>query len=331
MFYNNGRDHIAESEVRLFADVVGRALEDMSEEHREEFSDRVASDPRTPRDLALRLAGDTAVVAAPVLGRSPVLTDDDLISIASSKGTGHRLAISRREHVSARVTDVLIDFEETEVMLSLLDNQTARTSPAGMKKLAGHAENIAELREKLCRRDDVPQSILQRIMPLLSEEARERAELLLESGNEQLSGVMAQAGTSLAVERAERARRRLAIKAMAQRVASGALGLDAFVADLASQNRPLDLALGLSSVAALPERQVANAVISLSAEPLALVCKALDMTPASYRIAEGMRRESMRLSREVPAASLEQYGRLDVATARRGVRFVQVRANVAAG
>jgi len=331
MFYNNGRNYIAESEVKLFSDVVGRVLEDMTERHREEFSDRAASDPRTPRELALRLANDTAAVAAPVLGRSPVLTDDDLISIANSKGVDHRLAISKRDNVSAKVTDVLIDFAETEVMLSLLDNHSAQTSPSGIDKIANQAESVAELRDKLCARSDVPKSVLQRILPLLDDAARERAESLLEIDEEHVGHVIAKAGATLTVERAEKARRRLVIKGRAQQVAAGTLALDAFVEDLVSQRRPLELALGLACLSSLPERQVANAVISLNGEPLALLCKAVELSEASYRLVDGLRRESVRLSSEVPKAVIEQYARLDVATAQRSIRFVKVRANVSAG
>lgn len=329
MFYSHDRDHLAESEVRLFADVVTRVLSDLAEDHRAAYSAVVSADERTPREVALALASDSAYVAEPVIRHSPALTDDDLISIAEAKGMEHRLAISKRENVAERVTDVLIDFAETEVMISLLDNQTARTSEAGLQKLADMAANVEELREKLSLRRDLPEAILRQIMPLLSEEAQHHALDLL-GDEEKVQRLVKEAGIAVAVGRADNARRRLEIKGMAQRVLSGDLGVEPFLDKLVARHRPLDLALGLSIIATLPERQMANVVISVNPEPLAVLCKSLNVGVDTYRLIEQARRESIKIGTEVPKSLLDQYAGITPEVAQRAYRFVKVRANVSA-
>lgn len=325
MFYASDRNHLAEREVQLFADVVARVLKDMTEGDRAAFSTSVADSERTPRAVALTLANDTAAVAAPVIQKSPALSDDDLISIANTRGTGHRLAISQRPNVGERVTDVLVDFGETEVMMSLLDNPTARTSTQSLDRIADMAENVAALREKLCFRQGTPESVLRRILPLLAEPARAKATTILNGSADGLQELARQAATSLALERGEAARRRLDIKAKAKRVDAGQMPIDAFIDELTTSGRPLDLALALSEIAAMGEREVANAVISTKAEPLAMLCKVLHVGVAAYGRAEAMRRESVKLSAVVPQQSLDQYEALDIASAERALRFVKVR------
>ena len=67
-------DAYSEREIELFGDVIGRLLEKEAVGDRVVVSQLVAPVTQTPHDLALKLAGDLAAVASPVLEQSPVLT-----------------------------------------------------------------------------------------------------------------------------------------------------------------------------------------------------------------------------------------------------------------
>jgi uncharacterized protein (DUF2336 family) len=328
MFYANGRDAIAEREMRLYADVVTRLLKDMAERDRAEFAVSVAPDARTPREVALALAHDAPSVAAPVLEHSGALTEDDLIAVARVKDTDHRVAISKRVDVGEKITDALLDFGETEVMETLLDNTTSRLSPRGFTRITDRAMEKAELRERLAVRQDAPAEALTRIMPLLPPEAQAQVRALLAQGGGKLDELAKSASSAIAKERLDGAKRRLEIKALARKVEAGEVRIDDFVENLVSKRYSLDLALGLSEISMLPEKQVGNAILSTEAEPLALICKALEMGSATYGLAESLRRDCMKLPPEIPEALLTNYEKIGVEQAQRALRFVQVRASL---
>jgi uncharacterized protein (DUF2336 family) len=328
MFYADGRDAIAEREMQLYADVVTRVLKDMAEGDRADFSATVADDKRTPRDVALVLANDAASVAAPVLEHSQALTEDDLIAVARGKDTDHRVAISKRAGVGEKVTDALLDFGETEVMETLLDNTTSKLSPQGFTRITDRAMETPQLRERLAVRRDAPTDSLMRIMPLLPPEAQAQVKALLAQGGGKLDELTKSASSAMAKEKLDGAKRRLEIKALARRVEAGGLHIDEFVEDLVSKRHALDLALGLSEISMLPEKQVGNAILSTEAEPLALICKALEMETGTYERAELLRRECMKLPPDIPEAVFANYLKLGVEQAQRALRFVQVRTSL---
>jgi uncharacterized protein (DUF2336 family) len=331
MFYANGRDVIAEREMQLYADVVTRVLKDMAERDRAEFAGSVAPDARTPREVALALAHDAPSVAAPVLEHSRALTEEDLIAVARVKDTDHRVAISKRADVGERVTDALLDFGETEVMETLLDNTTSKLSPQGFTRITDRAMEKAELRERLAVRRDAPTEALTRIMPLLPPEVQAQAKALLAQGGGKLDELAKSANSAMAKDRLDGAKRRLEIKALARTFEAGGLYIDEFVEDLVSKRHSLDLALGLSEISMLPEKQVANAILSTEAEPLALICKALEMETGTYERAEALRRECMKLPPDIPEALFTSYQKISVEQAQRALRFVQVRSSLKAG
>jgi uncharacterized protein (DUF2336 family) len=60
-----------------------------------------------PRDIVRTLAQDIPDVSAPFLAASPLLGDDELLSIAKGGATVQRAAIACRPSLSARVASVL--------------------------------------------------------------------------------------------------------------------------------------------------------------------------------------------------------------------------------
>lgn len=328
MFYNNGRDHIAESEVNLFAEVVARVLKDMREEDRAMYAGIIAGNARTPHAVAMNLAGDTAKVAAPVLQNSPVLSENDLVELATSQTLEHRVAISKRANVTTMVTDVLVDFGELDVMETLLDNATAAISERSFQTMATRSETAASLRGRIGLRADAPQTVLRRLLPFLDPEARAQTQKLLDADNGEINKLVQSVMPAVSHERSERAKRRLEIKALAQRVEHKALPLDGFIDDAVRDANALDLALALSELSLLPEKQTANAVLSTDADPLALICKALEMSPQTYMRAEKLRRHCMKVWGE-PSGLIERYAQIDSSQAQRTLRFVKLRADLA--
>ncbi len=152
-----------DSERSVFGGVLERVAYELELEARAELSQRLSSSRFAPHNIVRRLAEDDIDVAKPVLERSTVLSDEDLVEIAYSKSQDHLMAMTHRENLSVAVTDVIVQRGNRDVLISVAANKGARFSGKSFDTLAMQATHIAELREKLIYRDDVPNEVVEAI------------------------------------------------------------------------------------------------------------------------------------------------------------------------
>ena len=100
-----GTDSFVDHESSLFGDIVCKILDDVVEEARSDLAERVAHLESFPPDVVRKLAADVIEVALPILEKSTLLTDRDLIEIAEEKSQEHLMAISRRKELREAVTE----------------------------------------------------------------------------------------------------------------------------------------------------------------------------------------------------------------------------------
>ena len=81
--------------------------DDLSPRVRRALADVMASAPQAPRALIAALANDQSDVAAPILSRSPLLSETELIEFARLGDTLAQTAIARRAHVPSAVAATL--------------------------------------------------------------------------------------------------------------------------------------------------------------------------------------------------------------------------------
>lgn len=325
LFYSDVTEVRSDLELQLFASVVSRVLKDVSVDGRAEFAARVAPDDRTPREVVVELANDAASVAAPVLKNSPLLTDDDLVDIAQTATTRHRVAIAQRENIGESVSETLVGFEEEGVVETLAENRSAEISHSSFEKLAGMSAKNPRLSSRLSLRDDLPVTTARKILPYLEDEAAAKLERLIESNLGEVEKLVDKAAPQLRAQRSEASRRRIVVRSLMRDVEIGRMRLDAALLQLTERGHALDVAFGLSLVSGLPESQVAHAVINVRREPLALVCKSIDVSPGAYVEIDRLRSQVVRLPPSPPDVSKAAYARLDRDTAMRTLRFVRVR------
>jgi uncharacterized protein (DUF2336 family) len=90
---------------------------------REALSQNLKEKPNVPHDIAVSLAKDVDSVSLPVLQFSEVLSDADLIEIVRSQDPAKPVAIAQRSSVSEFVSSVLVDTENSDVVMSLVSNE----------------------------------------------------------------------------------------------------------------------------------------------------------------------------------------------------------------
>jgi uncharacterized protein (DUF2336 family) len=147
-------------EMELFDTVLTQLSADMEEVVRAELSSRFADASVAPRRLIFTLANDSIDVAEPVLTRSPLLTEDDLLEVVKTKGQGHLRAVSQRNEVTEAVSDVIVDRGDDQTLGVLLRNDGARLSRGASEAAVERATKNPELHAAVIERKNLPPDLL---------------------------------------------------------------------------------------------------------------------------------------------------------------------------
>ena len=112
----------------------------------------------TPPHIARQLAEDVEQqVAEPILRYCVAINDDDLLSIISNHPISWKLvAIAKREYVSARISDAIVNTGDQAAATALMGNLGAQITRAAMDELLHRAENgVTELQQAFKARPNV--------------------------------------------------------------------------------------------------------------------------------------------------------------------------------
>ena len=140
------------------------------------LAEEVKSLDCVPRDSALILARDVnAIVAAPILQYSPLLSDADLIEIIACGQIQQVLtAIASRKPLNEDVSDKLVQSLNVPAVAALLVNRDARIRKETMEQIVEQAEEINAWHVPLALRADLSARAIRRIGSLVGASILER-------------------------------------------------------------------------------------------------------------------------------------------------------------
>jgi uncharacterized protein (DUF2336 family) len=168
-------ERLSATQVAVFDDVLMKLVERVETRALAQLSKTLSVVVTGPNNSIRHLAfHQEASVAAPVLTKSSVLSDADLIKVANSRGQQHLLAISARKTLNEAVTDVLIERGDNTVVQSLAQNSGARFSANGYSSLVDKAADNEGLTEALGLRLDIPINFLRDLLAKASEAVKAR-------------------------------------------------------------------------------------------------------------------------------------------------------------
>ncbi|MGD1880261.1 MAG: DUF2336 domain-containing protein [Kiloniellaceae bacterium] len=171
------REHMLSDQERdLIFDILEKLIHEFEIPIRKRLADRLSRNPAAPRALVVALANDEFSVAQPVLLRSALLSDEELISIIHHRSRQHQITIARRRDLSETVSDELVGTQDSDVITALLENHSARISKATLAYLAEQSQHIDSYQEPLVRRQDLTNDIAMRLYWVVA--ANLRAEIL---------------------------------------------------------------------------------------------------------------------------------------------------------
>ncbi|MTH97661.1 DUF2336 domain-containing protein [Roseibium sp. RKSG952] len=167
-------DRCSDEQVDIYDSVLVRLVDMVELEVRRYVAEQMAGLRRGPEETIRKLAEDEIEVAAPILKRSTVLRDADLVRIATDMGDAHRFAIAHRDILSEDLTNVLVRRGDLRVKRRLAANDGARLSEASMSVLVSDAAADATLQMSLADRVDLAENHIRALVVIASEEVRRK-------------------------------------------------------------------------------------------------------------------------------------------------------------
>ena len=150
-------------ERSLMFDILHSIIRDVEMSVRKRISAHVAERDDAPGGLINLLANDEIEVAYPVLVKTNVIKDNELVEVIRNRTLEHQLAIAIRHEVSEAVSDALVEYGDGSAVRTLLDNRNAKISRITMEALVEQSRRINTFHEPILRRRELGSDLAKRM------------------------------------------------------------------------------------------------------------------------------------------------------------------------
>jgi uncharacterized protein (DUF2336 family) len=144
-------------------------LDDPSPLVRRAMAEVFASAQKAPRVVVHALAADQPEVAVPVLARSPLLSEGDLVDLAATAPRDAQVAIAGRPMLPLSIAAAIAEVGSADACLALLENPDAAVAPFSLDRIVERFGHLAPIRENLMDRADLPMPTRQAVLSKLSQ------------------------------------------------------------------------------------------------------------------------------------------------------------------
>jgi hypothetical protein len=319
-------------EVEYFGDIMDQLAFKLEMKVRQHLAETLSSVGEAPLDLVKKLANDEIEVARPILTKSGVLKDSDLLEVVKMCSQEHLQAVSMREKVSEMVADALVEKGNDAVLGTLASNEGAELSKNAMETMVERSEGSDEaLQEALVKRSNLPPDLMKKMFSHVSEALREH---ILASGADidesQIDGLMAETEDWLKSEEGGGEGLTDAEKFILRKEQLHQLDTKLLM-KLANDGKLSELIAGVSRLLKIDLPTAQEAVFDASGEKLAMVCKALDFDNATFSQIVGLLDSDNKLDKESRKMLVGVYGRITPSAAQRAIRFLRTRKKLKKG
>jgi uncharacterized protein (DUF2336 family) len=328
----NDENRLTDEQVKVFDDVLCLITQRIEKTALVELGKRLAPVDAAPINVIKRLAKDDEIaVAAPVLTGSKKLTTDDLVEIAKTKSQDHLLAISERNALDQKLTDVLLVRGDQKVITSLAKNTGASFSEVGFNRLVERTEGDDALGEIVGLRRDLPTNLLRELLQRATDAVRAKIlSLVPPERHKEIELIVGKIGKSLAkTTEHDYSHAEGRIDAM---VSSGKLN-DAAILSFVQERRQDEFIVALARLSSIPTKVAAHLLKGHRNDAVLLPCKAAKLSWPTVEfilrdrlVSESTFDEAAR--KAIIDLARRDYGRLTPETAQRTLRFMSVRETV---
>lgn len=145
--------------AEIVSDLFLTLVRQVEHDIRKTLSERLAEADWAPPALVNILALDEIEIARPLIAKSPLLRDQDLLRILVEATVEHQIEVARRPRVGAVVVDAILDKAEPAVLTALAGNPSADISERGIRRLVEASKRVAGLRVPLARHPRMTQDL----------------------------------------------------------------------------------------------------------------------------------------------------------------------------
>lgn len=321
-----GSRNYSSDQIALFDDVLEELSADIELEARARLAYRLAYLDCAPPRVLRRLAFDDAIeVAEPMLIHSQQLSDADLVENARTKSQKHLFAIAQRLKVSEEVTGVLVERGDQRVLRAVVRNKGARFSLAGYGTLTTRARHDNDLTLALGARGDLPRQMFLKLLEGASAFVREKLERANPEATRAVREMVDEIATVMQQESRRASSEYAAAYAEAKRRNNASPLVEANVHAWARAQEFERTVVALSTIGNFSVDLVERALLDKGAEMVLILAKASACSWITTKELLLMHAAERHVQPIDLVRAFEQYERLSERTARKVIRFYEVR------
>jgi uncharacterized protein (DUF2336 family) len=144
-------------------------LDDPSPLVRKALADVFAGSAYAPPHVVHSLASDQPDIASPILQRSPLFVDTDLVDAVATGDSARQVAIAGRSALPASVCAAIAEVGCAEACLVMLENEWTEIAPFSLDRIVERFGHLSVIRGLLLMRDDLLAATRQALVAKLSE------------------------------------------------------------------------------------------------------------------------------------------------------------------
>ena len=317
-----------EQELAFFGDIMFKLAREMEAKVRAVLADTLADAQVAPSAIIETLANDDIDVARPILTRSSVLSEPDLLSIVARHSQEHLLAISKRTTVSEKVAGSLAEKGDDRVLGSLAGNAGAALTENTMATMLGRATDKKAVGGRLAARTDVSRDLAEKLFQNVSAAVRES--ILSDAPGVDVAKIdeaIDQSRDDL-TQNSDEDDREYAQRFIARKVALKQL--DRKLVTKFVENREIwKFVAGLAEMSGIEFNAAREAIFDPSGQKVAVLCKAIDLDLNVFKdVVEFTDFQQSRSAQDTFALS-GVYASMTADAAQRALRFLRLRQKAA--
>ncbi len=328
MFIGSPPGGLSDSEMTHFGDIMEKLAFDLEMKVRKHLADTLSDVDAAPHELLVRLASDEVEVARPLLMKSGLLRDTDLLEIIKQCSQEHLLAVSMRAQVSEPISDALVEKGDDTVLGSLAGNAGAELSPSAMETMVARSEDgDGDLQEALVTRKDLPGELMRKMYRHVSIALREH---ILAQGIDIAGGevdeLLAEAQDWLASEDGGE-NLTPAEKFINRKEQLHQLKPELLV-KLLREGKVQEFTAGIAKMSKIDLTTARQAILDKSGEKLAVICKSLEIDNLMFSQLVDLMDSEHKRDEGDKKILVGVYGRITTESAQRAMRFLRTRQKI---
>lgn len=269
---------LSDGQNTQFGAIMEQLAYDLEQQMREELAGKLAAEGHAPPDLIRRLANDEISIARPILEKSPVLSQQDLIEITQNQSQDHLHAITGRPDIGPDLSQSLVTHGDDKVVVGLLQNTAAEIRYDTMGEIADRSHSNESMQTAVIERADVPKEVLTGLMDKVSSQLREQIlDRYADVGTEQLDQVLM--SMKEAADESPKSTVERYVDSLVRRGALTEWMLTRFVAE----DRPMEFMVSFARMMEIEFDDARRILADNTGTPLAVLCRAKEFGPETFK------------------------------------------------